>query len=977
MSVASLRGVARLTARTSMTAPVRRPRADLTLTTKRFFRGQTSAAMTEGSFPRSWSTLASAAIDYEDNDKDDGNEFYRNNLHIQSRNVQNPFFQQVRWKRNDGNKASTKERAPTKKQYKAYNRKVQARQQETERHGRPGSKAGPRREWIEQTKQDLLASKRRKDENLPAAPEEYDMDDALLDDLIGNTKYISSQPTPKPVYLGHKERHYFHRVADQMERYRLSMGESVDQPKDSLTDASKNSELPSDRDISLALRAYRDRNGTKQKPVGIVAALKLLLQDLGVPLRTFGENTYTTLLMCCRTPAEGRRILQMMNQQQQPVTAYSWSILIDIHAKIGDYEGCVQVIDEMLAEGVAPGLPAYTSLMAACYKVCNDGRISHTIRTKAGEVGWRKWQEMRIVGIVPDAMACGAILRLCAAQGQPEKALNLLEEMEQMKVKPTTLCFSSALRAVARSHATAIRYEQGASVKNRRREFLTAHHGKMARALVIMAENAEVDQDRGFVAALTACAAAAGDIATAKAIYVASQVRRLDQLRTVGPNSHLARLRGQSAPMDSLGDERLPRSMLTGGPGNESSNLALPGGDTSLVAEVDGRQRKRPPSFGLREYGKDSRPLSAILHACAAAVDKNGIGTMWQGRENGGYLHEDSLRLLTARRVPKYHDTSIPGMTAREVAMSAVEWDGEGKDGDFRGDKRKSRKFEGLDDDEDVGTNLDSIDEQFSRMYVDDEGRLKEEYRRTTAEDIWRAKYPNDNELEDDGDQQHQLRLPKEAGGFVTDVKERPLLSVPNQPDAEMYFDYDSMKWQTRSWRAQQVEPEIVAGLHSSVSSQSKTSQESDEKEEMYFDDNSMSWTTRKKKVETKPLHGNQTLESMVNRDSETSSSVAAKDHEDEDELYFDANEMQWKTRSRVEAEKAKRTDYEAKVLFADENESRSEVDENSGKVSTDRIVSSNPVLFARIQGNSAVESSGGLFAGEFVNSFIWIHLRQ
>jgi pentatricopeptide repeat protein len=548
MSRASLM-VARLPARASMIAPTRR--AGFELTTKRFFLG---SAATDGPFSRSstegWSTLATTF----DTDNDNDTELYRNNVGVQSRNVQNPFFQQVRWKRNDGNKASMKERPATKKQLKAYNRKNAARQAEKDHHSKPGSKAGPRREWEAQQKKDLLDS--RRDDQMPVNPDEYDMDDALLDDLIGNTKYNSSQQTPKPVYLGNREKQYFHRVADQMERYQIKMGDSTsgDQPNDALADVS-DAELPSDRDISLALRSHRDRHGTRQKPIGIVAALKLLLQDLGVPLRTFDENTFTTLLTCCRTPAEGRRILQMMDQQQHPISAYSWSILIDIHAKVGDYEGCVHVVDEMVAAGVAPGLPAYTSLMAACYKVCTDGRISHAVRKKAGEVGWRKWQEMRIVGLEPDVMAYGAILRLCAAQGQPEKSLNILEEMEQFQVKPTTLCFSSALRAVAKSHATAIRYEQGSSKKDRRREFLTGHHGKMARTLVIMAENAEVNQDRGFIAALTACAAAAGDIATAKAIYVASQVRRLDKLRTVGPNSHLARLRGQSAPMDYLGAE--------------------------------------------------------------------------------------------------------------------------------------------------------------------------------------------------------------------------------------------------------------------------------------------------------------------------------------------------------------------------------------------------------------------------------------
>lgn len=60
-----------------------------------------------------------------------------------------------------------------------------------------------------------------------------------------------------------------------------------------------------------------------------------------------------------------------------------------------------------------------------------------------------------------EVMAYGAILRLCAVRGQPERAIGLLEDMERFEVKPTTLCFTAALRAVARSHETAIRYERG------------------------------------------------------------------------------------------------------------------------------------------------------------------------------------------------------------------------------------------------------------------------------------------------------------------------------------------------------------------------------------------------------------------------------------------------------------------------------------------------------------------------------------
>ena len=88
--------------------------------------------------------------------------------------------------------------------------------------------------------------------------------------------------------------------------------------------------LPSDKDISKTLRAHRDRHGTRQKPIGIVRALQHLLQDLGVPTSAFDEYTYTTLMTCCRTPQEGRRIFKLMRDQNHEISAYSWSILVDV-----------------------------------------------------------------------------------------------------------------------------------------------------------------------------------------------------------------------------------------------------------------------------------------------------------------------------------------------------------------------------------------------------------------------------------------------------------------------------------------------------------------------------------------------------------------------------------------------------------------------------------------------------------------------
>jgi pentatricopeptide repeat protein len=444
--------------------------------------------------------------------------------------------------------------------------------------------------------------------------------------------------------------------------------------------------------------------------------------------------------------------MKLMSDQQHPVSAYSWSILVDIHAKLADFEACADIVKEMAHEGVPPPQAAYTSLLAACYRVCNDGRIPHKVRAKAGEVGWNHWQEMRIVGIDADAMAYGAIIRLCASRGQAERAINLLEEMYRFEVKPTSLCFSGALRAVARSHEIGVRFERGSSRKQLRRELIAAHHGKMARQIVIMAENAEVEQDESFVSALMLCSAAAGDSATTKAVYLASEVRKMDHLRTIGPNSSFKLLPSEGFKL-SPGDE--PAYKL--GQGVEDSKEAaheagysdrsLVSPDNSTVGGVQTHQLRRfdsSKSFGEREYGKDTRALSALLKSCGQAMGHNNLGTIWEGKSNRGYLCENSLRLITTRWEPSYTRSSIPDELSTKVGISSL------------------RRYD--ENDLDEPRKKGSARKNFRGLYLDDD-----------AEDLlddYATVYNNDQDDDQDEDNAEVLgqRSQKESADIVSGV---------------------------------------------------------------------------------------------------------------------------------------------------------------------------------------------------------------
>jgi hypothetical protein len=100
-------------------------------------------------------------------------------------------------------------------------------------------------------------------------------------------------------------------------------------------------------------------------------------------------------------------------------------------------------------------------------------------------------------------------------------------------------------------------------------------------------------------------------------------------------------------------------------------------------------------AFGEREYGIDTRVVSALIRASAQAMDRNGIGTIWAGRDNGGFLCENSLRLITTRWEPSYRNTSVPGINTTKAGIGALRHvDERSMEEESKPGKRK--KFRGL-----------------------------------------------------------------------------------------------------------------------------------------------------------------------------------------------------------------------------------------------------------------------------------------
>ena len=232
------------------------------------------------------------------------------NNHRFPRNIQlhnHQHQQQVRFRRHDRASAFSKPRPKTKKQRKKYNRRMKRLADERAKHNPPGSKAGPLRQIKKERIQQLLDYGTEKDLFDPSAEDEYGLGDALLEDVMGNTSWLTSQPTPEPVYLGHKHNTYLKQVENHMKRYRRAIDTRVTKDNEVL-DVASEADLPPDKSIANLIRAYRDRHGTRNKPIGIAKALTHVLKDAGVPTVAFGEYTYNALLTCCRSPKEVRNV---------------------------------------------------------------------------------------------------------------------------------------------------------------------------------------------------------------------------------------------------------------------------------------------------------------------------------------------------------------------------------------------------------------------------------------------------------------------------------------------------------------------------------------------------------------------------------------------------------------------------------------------------------------------------------------------
>ncbi|EJK70747.1 hypothetical protein THAOC_07867, partial [Thalassiosira oceanica] len=265
---------------------------------------------------------------------------------------------------------------------------------------------------------------------------------------------------------------------------------------------------------------------------------------------------------------------------------------------------------------------------------------------------------MREHPVPPDAMAYGTLLRILSARGQPERVIDVLEEVTASLVLPTHAETGRDERRRRRGGVVDDDGEDGPSEADDAHVYVGAERREEPRAGADhVAPRAtreaghhngrEVARDDGFVASLMRCAAAAGDASMVREIYLASRVRRMDHLRTsgVGTTSSVCRDSSEKDRALALGDGAPP---LTAPP---TFRGVRPGGS--------GQPR------GVREQGVRGRHPSPLDFTAGARQGHGGGGTGEHvGREDQPGIPRVPTRYgyIESFVRPQYENLAIPGL---------------------------------------------------------------------------------------------------------------------------------------------------------------------------------------------------------------------------------------------------------------------------------------------------------------------------
>jgi len=157
-------------------------------------------------------------------------------------------------------------------------------------------------------------------------------------------------------------------------------------------------------------------------------------------------------------------VYQEMLVEKMDFSIVTYNTLVDACARCGEVSRVPTLLEDMDKHNVEPNLITYSAILKG---YCQDGKLDKAFELLASMRQTTKFK--------PDEIMFNSLLDGCARQGLWERGISLLEEMEQVGIKPSNFTLSILVKLASRSKRLDAAFDLSAAISSKYRFKLNVH----------------------------------------------------------------------------------------------------------------------------------------------------------------------------------------------------------------------------------------------------------------------------------------------------------------------------------------------------------------------------------------------------------------------------------------------------------------------------------------------------------------------
>jgi len=157
-------------------------------------------------------------------------------------------------------------------------------------------------------------------------------------------------------------------------------------------------------------------------------------------------------------------VYQEMLAEKMEFSIVTYNTLVDACARCGEVGRVPTLLEDMDRHNVEPNLITYSAILKG---YCQDGKLDKAFELLASMRQTTKFK--------PDEIMFNSLLDGCARQGLWERGIALLEEMEQVSIRPSNFTLSILVKLASRSKRLDAAFDLSAAIATKYRFKLNVH----------------------------------------------------------------------------------------------------------------------------------------------------------------------------------------------------------------------------------------------------------------------------------------------------------------------------------------------------------------------------------------------------------------------------------------------------------------------------------------------------------------------